>query len=164
MTDGLMDSFPVLLRQLLITLSKTLSNISASLTSSSRTFKSPICCVTTLIVPPPPPLCSRGRVLSLRPHRRVEEPDGRAVHAADGPHGGQLQGPGVHPGGGGGQGAEPEGEGHHLSESRRPPQGGGAQLRFGWVNTRRLVHLCSLSPRNTERSKVRGQWMILKVD
>lgn len=75
----------------------------------------------------------RRRVLPLHPHRRVEEPDRRAVHAVDGPHGGQLQGPGLHPGSRGGQRAEPEGERHHLSEPGRPPQGRRAQLRLGWV-------------------------------
>lgn len=89
-------------------------------------FRCLFCCNT-----PSPP--HRGRVLTLHPHGRVEEPDRRAVHAADGPHGGQLQGPGVHPGGGGLQRAEPAREGRHLLEPGRPPEGRRAELHLGWV-------------------------------
>lgn len=116
----------------------------------------------------PPCVFFRSRVLPLHPHRRVEEPDRRAVHAADGSHGGQLQGSGLHPGSRGGQRAEPAGERHHLSESGRPTQSRCAQLRLGWVKTsvclnktknKQMSRPCRessvLRPFNTDRSKVR---------
>lgn len=83
-------------------------------------------------------------VLPLHPHGCVEEPDRCPVHATDGPHGGQLQGPGLHPGSRGGQRAEPEGERHHLSEFRRPTQSCCAQLRPGWVTHAPRVPVLSL--------------------
>lgn len=111
----------------------------------------------------PPCVFFRSRVLPLHPHRRVEEPDRRAVHATDGPHGGQLQRSGLHPGSRGGQRAEPAGERHHLSESGRPTQSCCAQLRLGWVKTcvciNNMTRPCRKSsvllPFNTDRSKVR---------
>ena len=82
-------------------------------------------------------LSSRRSVRTLHPHRCVEELDRCAVHATDGSHGGQLQGPGLHAGSGRAQRAESEGERHHLPEFGRPTQSRRAQLRPGWVRQRR---------------------------
>lgn len=64
----------------------------------------------------------RISVLPFCPHRRLEELDGRSVHAPDGSHGGQLTLAELQ------QRTESEGEGRHLSESGRSQEGCRSQL------------------------------------